>query len=97
MVMCIVKKASEELLKIGLPGTAGQLVDYVTILEERARMVPQGSRENWRYTFAGQVLAASISCDRHGDKALFSVQMADMLLAELERAKGSTGRQAVAK
>ena len=92
MIMCIVKKASEELLKIGLPGTAGQLVDYVTILEERARMVPQGSREHWRRTFAGQFLAASISCDRHGDKALFSVQMADRLLAELELAKRGTAK-----
>ena len=77
----IVERALNDLRCIGLPGTADRLQAYVTELENKSRMTLLGSREHWRYTFAGQVLAASISCDRHGDKALFSVQMADRLLA----------------
>lgn len=85
----IVARVINDLHRIGLPGSAERLQSYIAELEKKASAVQPLDREQWRYNFAGQILAAQISVGvgiNSHDYGV-AVERAGMLLQTLERLK----------
>lgn len=85
----IVERAINDLQRIGLPGSAERLRQYILELEKKANATHTLDREHWRRTFAGQFIAAKIAI---GDGLCRSeyecaVKRADYLLEALEGTK----------
>ena len=83
----IVERVLSALRGIDLPGTAAQLHDYIADLEKKATAVQPPDREHWRYTFAGQFLAAEIAVGTGmcPNDYVQAANRAEILLTELER------------
>lgn len=85
----IVERAINDLQRIGMPGSAERLRQYILELEKKANATHTLDREHWRRTFAGEFLAAEIAigsglCDSDYASA---VKRSERLLGALEGSK----------
>ena len=83
----IAERVFSALRGIGLPGTEALLQVYIDDLEKKATAVQPPDREHWRYTFAGQFLAAEIAVGTGmcPNDYVQAANRAEILLTELER------------